>query len=202
VTADTVHETSLAVWDIAPAVAAGEAFSVKVGAKSSTGCALDGCRVEVLDGEAVVAAGCLGEAPWPGSSALYWTEIALRAPAEPGRFAFTVRFDAGALVEPHVGATSSFNVSVVTKPEHTLTVKLTAAGVPVDEAYIRLGPYRAITDGSGMAQLKTSKGNYELVIWKAGYDVPVTTITVEADAVVPVEAQVLPEDDPDAIWTA
>ena len=199
---DTVHETSLAVWDIAPGVAAGDALSVKVGAKSSIGCALDGCRIEVLDGEAVVAAGCLGDAPWPGSSALYWTEIELRAPAKPGTFAFAVRFDASALAEPHQGAASTFNVSVVSKPEHTLTVKLVAGGVPVDEAYIRLGPYRAITDASGMAQLKTSKGSYELVIWKAGYDVPVTTITIEADAVVPVEGRAVPEDDPDAIWTA
>ena len=41
---ETLHETrletSLAVWDIAPTVAAGERFSVKAGAKSSAGCAL------------------------------------------------------------------------------------------------------------------------------------------------------------------
>ena len=40
------------------------------------------------------------------------------------------------------------------------------------------------------------------MIWKAGYDVPATAVTIEADAVVPVEARILPEDDPDAIWTA
>jgi hypothetical protein len=202
VTADTVHETSLAVWDIAPAVSAGEAFSVKVGVKSSTGCALDGHRIEVLHGDAVVADGCLGETSWPGSDALYWTEIEMHAPAQQGTLVFAVRFDASALEEPHLGATSSFNVSVVAKPEHTLTVKLTAGGAPVEAAYVRLGPYRGVTDASGVAQVKTSKGGYELVIWKAGYDVPATTVTIEADAVVPVEARMLPEDDPDAIWTA
>ena len=175
---------------------------MKVGAKSSSGCALNGCRIEVLDGDQVVAAGCLGETPWPGSSALYWTEIEMPAPVQQGTVAFAVRFDASALEEPHMGATSSFNISVVSKPEHTLTVKATANGAPIEAAYVRLGPYRGVTDASGVAQVKTPKGSYELVVWKAGYEVPATTVTIEADVVVPVEARMLPEDDPDAIWTA
>jgi hypothetical protein len=200
--ADTVHDTSLAVWDIAPAVTAGEILSVKVGAKSSGGCALNGRRIEVLDGDAVVESGALGETPWPGSSALYWTEIEMRAPTRPGTATLAVRFDPTASDPSYRGATLQFDVSVVAKPEHTLTVKVTAAGEPIEEAYIRLGPYRAITDASGVAQVKMAKGRYELVVWKAGYDMPATPVTIEADAVVPVEAQVLPEDDPDSVWTA
>jgi hypothetical protein len=197
-----VHETSLAVWDIAPAVVAGETVSVKVGAKSSGGCALNGCRIEVLDGDAVVASGVLGETPWPGSSALFWTEIEMRTPSWPGTAAFAVRFDATALDEPHRGVILPFGVSVVAKPEHTLTVKVTAGGAAIDEAYIRLGPYRAITDAWGMAQVKMAKGDYELVVWKAGYDMPATPVTIEADTIVPIEAQALPQDDPDSVWTA
>ena len=80
---------------------------MKVGAKSSGGCALGGCRVEVLDGDgAVVASGRLGDAPWPGTDALYWTEIELRAPSAPGLASLTVRFDAATLDEPHDGASS------------------------------------------------------------------------------------------------
>jgi hypothetical protein len=199
---EPVHETSLAVWDIAPAVAAGGTFSVKVGAKSSGGCALDGRRIEVRDGDAVVASGILGEAPWPGSSALFWTEIEMRAPTQPGTVALTARFDAAALDEPHRGATSPFHVYVVAKPKHTLTVKVTAGGAPIAEAYIRLGPYRATTDASGVARVKMAKGGYELVVWKAGYEMPATPVTIEADAVVPIEARALPEDDPDSVWTA
>jgi hypothetical protein len=201
-TADTVHETSLAVWDIAPAVAAGEIFSVKVGAKSSGGCALNGRRIEVLDGDAVVASDVLGETPWPGSTALFWTELEMRAPPRPGTAMLAARVDATASDPSHRGTTLQFHVSVVAKPEHVLTVKVTAAGAPIEEAYIRLGPYRAITDASGMAQVKMAKGGYELVVWKAGYDMPATPVTIEADAVVPVEARALPEDDPDSVWTA
>src|SRR4029078_10961694 len=125
---ETLHETSLAVWDI-PTPAAGERFSVKAGAKSSAGCTLCGRRIEVLAGDAVVASGSLGDAPWPGTSALYWAELALRAPPAPapaarwwpdlglrappapGTVAFSVRFDAGDLDEPHRDASSPFNVS-------------------------------------------------------------------------------------------
>jgi hypothetical protein len=200
--ADTVHDTSLAVWDIAPAVAAGERLCVKVGAKSSGGCALNGRRIEVLNGDAVVAFGALGETPWPGSSALFWAQIEMRAPMRPGTAAFAVRFDTTASDQSHRAATLQFQVSVVAKPEHTLTVKVTAGGAPIEEAYVRLGPYRAITDASGMAHVKMAGGSYELVVWKAGYDMPATPVTIETDAVVAVEARALPEENPDSVWTA
>ena len=55
---------------------------------------LGGGRVEVRDGGgAVVASALLGDAPWPGSEALYWAEIALQAPAAPGPLALTAHFE-------------------------------------------------------------------------------------------------------------
>jgi hypothetical protein len=138
----------------------------------------------------------------PGSTALFWTEIEMRAPTQPGTATLVVRIDPTASDPPHRGAALQFQFSVVAKPEHTLIVKLTAGGAPIEEAYIRLGPYRAITDAAGMARVEMAEGRYELVVWKAGYDMPVTPVTIEADAVVPVEAQALPEDDPDSVWTA
>jgi hypothetical protein len=198
---DTLHQTSLAVWDI-PTPAAGERFSIKVGAKSSAGCALGARRVEVLDGEEIVAAGHLGDAPWPGTDALFWAEVELRAPDQPGLVTFSVRFDAAELDEPHEGVSSPFKVSVVAKPEHTLTVKVVADGVPVEDAIVRLGPTRASTDASGVATVKLAKGRYELVVWKAGYDVPAMPITIDADAFVQIDTRAVAESDPDAVWTA
>lgn len=199
---ETLHEVSLAVWDIAPTVAAGERFSVKAGAKSSAGCALGGCRIEVLEGDTVVASGSLGDAPWPGTDALYWAEIELRAPPTPGTVTFSVRLHAGDLDEPHQDASSPFNVSVVARPDHTLAVKVASSGVPIEEAYIRLGPYRATTDASGRAAIKLAAGRYELIVWKAGYDTEPVPVTIDADASIDVEARALPQDDPDAVWTA
>jgi hypothetical protein len=198
---DTLHQTSLAVWDI-PTPAAGERFSIKVGAKSSAGCALGARRVQVLDGGEIVAAGHLGDAPWPGTDALFWAEVELRAPDQPGLVTLAVRFDAAALDEPHEGASAAFNVSVIAKPEHMLTVKVVANGVPVEDAIIRLGPARATTDASGTAAVKLAKGRYELVVWKAGYDVPATPLTIDADAFVQIDARAVAEPDPDAVWTA
>ena len=88
------------------------------------------------------------------------------------------------------------------RPEHTLTVKVAADGVPVEDAIVRLGPTRATTDASGVAAVKLAKGRYELVVWKAGYDAPVTPLTIDADAFVQIDARALPEADPDAVWTA
>ena len=70
------HATSLAAWDVPSPVVAGEKFSVKVGAKCTACCALNGQRVELRDEKGgVLAAGPLGEAVWPGTEGLYWTEL-------------------------------------------------------------------------------------------------------------------------------
>jgi hypothetical protein len=197
----TLHETSLAVWDI-PTPAAGERFSVKVGAKSSVGCALGGRRIDVLEGDHVVASGRLGETPWPGTSALYWAEVELRAPESPALVTLAVHFDAAELDEPHQDASSPFNVSVVALPDYTLAVTVASGGMPIEEAYLRLGPYRATTDASGRASIKLAKGRYELVVWKPGYDTDPVPLAIDAEASINVQARALPQDDPDAVWTA
>ena len=84
----------------------------------------------------------LGDAPWPGTDALFWAEVELqRAATSRGssrlRCASTRR-NSTSRIE---GASSPFNVSVVARPEHTLTVKVAADGVPVEDAIVRLGPY-------------------------------------------------------------
>jgi hypothetical protein len=197
------HRTSLAVWDIPPAVAAGEHFTVKVGARSSSGCALGGRRVEVLDGDgAVVASGLLGAAPWHGTDALYWSEIELCAPSAPGLASLAVRFDATALAEPHDGAAQAFCVAVVPPPEHVLTVTVAADDGPVADAIVRAGPIRVMTDAEGRARLHLSKGRHELAVWKSGYAAQPMPLDITADAVLRIEARLLPEENPDAIWTA
>jgi len=198
----TRHRSSLAVWDIPQAVAAGEHFSVKAGVKSSGGCALGGCRVTVLDADdVVVASGLLGMDPWQGTDALYWSEIELCAPPTPGLASLAVRFDAVSLDEPHDGAAQRFSVAVVPTPEHTLTVTVAAADGPVADAIVRAGPIRVMTDAEGRARLHLAKGRHELAVWKSGYEAPPVPLTVDADAAVRIEARTLPEENPDAIWT-
>jgi hypothetical protein len=197
------HQTSLAVWDIPSAVAAGVHFTVKVGAKSSSGCALGGCRVVVLDGDGtVVASGLLGPQPWHGTDALYWSEVELCAPPAAGLASLAVRFDPATLEEPHDGVSQPFCVAVVPPPEHVLTVTVAADDGPVADAIVRAGPIRVITDAEGRAWLHLAKGRHELAVWKTGYETQPVPLTIEADTAVRVEARLLPEDNPDAIWTA
>jgi hypothetical protein len=200
--AETLREASLAVWDI-PAATAGGRFRIKVGAKSSAGCALAGGRIEVLDGDgAVIGVAALGGEPWPGTAALYWTEMELAAADAPGAMTLTVRFHGGGLDAPHQSASAALRVSVVAKPEHVLTVTVTSNGVPVEQAIVRLGAVRTTTDRAGVATMKLATGQYELVVWKAGYDIAPVPLAIEADTTVAVAARALPEDNPDAIWTA
>jgi len=197
------HETSLAVWAIPSPVATGQPFAIKVGAKSTTGCDLRGMRIAVCDeaGE-VLAGGALGDTPWPGTSALYWTELALTAPAEAGMFTWSVRFDAAELEVPHHGASSRFSIAIVSPPEHRLTVKVVeqATASPIENAQVRLGAYRAATGDSGIAELMMPKGSFDLDVWKSGYEAPTTTVAIDADVTIEVAVAAVPEETPDAAW--
>ena len=195
--------TSLAVWDIPSPVVMGEAFAIKAGAKSAGDFKLTGRAIEVCDeAGAVLAQGCLGDAPWPGTSALYWTELRLLAPEREGTCAWSVRFAATDVELPHDGAASNFSLAVSPPAEHRVTVKVMEKDTanPVADAEVRLGLYRATTDRAGIAALEVPKGIHELVVWKVGYDVPILTTEVSADRTFEVEATVVPEEDPDAIW--
>jgi hypothetical protein len=197
------HTSSLAVWAIPSPATAGEPFAIKVGAKSSGDCHLAGRRIEVRDAAgAVVASGRLGDTPWPGTSALFWTELQLLAPTQPGLATYAAQFDAAEMDLPHEGACSSFTVAVTEPPAHLLTVKVIAkeTAAPIEDAQIRLGPHRAATNPAGLAEVRMPKGRYELFVWKAGYDAPTVPLEIDADAFVQVEALAQPEDDPDARW--
>jgi len=197
------HEITLAIWGIPEAVAASERFAIKVGAKSSAGCALSGERIEIRDAAgAVVASGCLGEAPWPGTDALFWANVEMQAPKTPGPLALSAHFDATEIDPPHANSSSPFSVAIVARPEHTLTVKVIErqTAVPIEDVQIRLGPHRAATGASGLAEVRMPKGRFELHVWKAGYEAPATAVDIGGDAFVQVEVEAIPEEDPDARW--
>jgi hypothetical protein len=91
---------------------------------------------------------------------------------------------------------------VVQPPEHRLRVKVVAreTSAPIGDADIRVGAQRAVTDAAGLAEVGMGKGRYELVVWKAGYEAPPTTIEISDNAFVQVQVATLPDEDPDARW--
>ena len=197
------HETSLAVWAIPSPVVTGQCFAIKVGARSTTGCTLSGQAIAVCDeaGE-VLARGVLGDTPWLGTSALYWTELGLAAPAKAGMFSWAVRFDAAALALAHNGTSSRFSIAIVDPPQHRLSVKVVAreTAMPIEAAQVRLGPYRAATDHTGLAEIMMPKGSFDLAVWKSGYEAPDTAVVIEADVRIEVAIAAAPEEDLDATW--
>jgi hypothetical protein len=204
VRADVIpHATSLAVWAVPSPVVMGEEFGIKVGAKSSAGVALTGEMIEVCDeADVVVARGRLGETPLQGTSALYWSEIALLAPAREGVCSWAVKFAPADLDLPHEPASSTFSVAIVRPPQHRLTIKVVEqeTAAPIANAQLRLGAYRAATDHAGLAEVDLPAGVYDLGVWKVGYEAPGRTVELNGDVTVAIEVLRLPEENPDDAW--
>ena len=144
----------------------------------------------------------LGREKWPGTEALHWVEVALNAPTEQGVSSWTAALDTTALALPHVAYPCDFTVPVTDVPGHRITVTIVdkATGAPLDEAIVRVGAFRATTDANGCATLHVPRGVAQIVVWKAGFDVPDAEIDVQADADVRVDAKGVREEDPDARW--
>ena len=191
------HRTSLAVWDIPSPVPVGERLRVKVGAKSTGECALAGAKVEILDASgASLGHGTLGDAPLPQTNALYFAEIELIAPAEPGMVTLTAAFAADKAMLPHTGASTTFTLNAVEPPAHRLTVSVVEAQSrePLEDVQIGCGPYRAATDAAGFAHLATAAGRYELAVWKPEFTADPVTIEISNDMRIEVAlTKLLPE---------
>ena len=194
---------SLVVWDVPMPAVAGEMFPIKVGAKSASGRALAGARVEVRDAAgAVVASGKLGATPWPDTEALHWAALDVPAPAGQQMAEYAVRFLSDRGEPSHQAAEFRFSVVAAAKPEHTLIITVTEqnTAAALQGVEIRLGPFHARTDAAGRAELRVGKGAYQLHLWRTAHIAPDKPIDVDRDASVAVTMLHVPEEHPDARW--
>ena len=178
------HQTSLAVWAVPSPVQIASRFAITVGAKSSGACALSGARIEIRDDAgAVVGESVFGDTPWPGSDALYWTEIVLPGPAKEGLQCWTAAFAATDLELSHLGSSVQFSFTSVKPPQHRVAIMVTERDVaaPVEKTEVALGPHRAATDNTGMAHIEVPAGTYELAVWKSGFKAASRTVEIAAD---------------------
>jgi hypothetical protein len=185
------HETSVAVWDVPSPVAINSRFKVKVGVSCSATCQLAGCLVEVRDEHGRrVGEGRLGREPWPGTRALYWAEIEMRAPAAEGLAIWAIAFSGERMELAHSDASFPFSFKADAPPEHRVTITVIASdtGAPIGNADVRLGVYRAATDESGVARCEIPKGAYDVQIWSDGYEGPPMSVKVTEDAAIEVKA--------------
>ena len=165
------HTTRVVVWDVPAAVERGAAFRVKVGVKCAADCSSAARRVEVRDEEGgVVASGSVGDVPWAGTAALYYTELELRAPTVEGLHAREA-FVAAAFADAaggagHDAASARFQIRTVRAPECRLKVVVVDARshLPVPGAKVVVQPYHTLTNADGIAELRVPKGAYRLFV--------------------------------------
>ena len=199
------HPTSIAVWDVPSPVAINSPFKIRAGLKCLVSCHLTGQMVFVRDEEGLlVGQGKLSDTPWPGTSALYGTTVNLTAPTKEGTRSWTVIFSSREAEISHEDATAAFSFLAVRPPDHTVTVTVVEkeTQAPLQNVQVRLGLYQASTDEHGLARLEVPRGEYNLDLWKVGYEVTPQDLEVSESVTILVNAVILPEKDPDdeRVW--
>lgn len=197
------HDTSLAVWSVPSPIVIEHPFRIQVGATCSSGCNLSGKEIQILDETgARVAHATLGDTPWDGTRALYWTDVDLVAPATEGPTMRSVAFAPAELRLPHGGTSARFGFETVKAPRYSVAVKVVEkdAGTPVEDAQVRLGVYFAYSDSTGVARVAMPQGTYSLDVLKTGFEAPSQVLDVCDDVTVDVEVVAIPAENPDAYW--
>jgi hypothetical protein len=159
------HDVHLNAWDIPSAIGAGEAFSFHVGLRCSCGCNLANRDFVVRDQEGtVVASGRLGEAIWPGTSALYFAEVRAVAPADISLHPWMVESAGWNSGIAHSPGSLGIDVRTVAAPDHEITIEVVdrESGAPLEGVNLIMHPYRATTDRNGMARMKVAADHYML----------------------------------------
>lgn len=165
------HTTRVVVWDVPSTIECGAMFRLKVGVKCAVDCSAAARRVEIVDAAGgSLATAAVGDAPLPGTDALHFAELELRAPSSQGAHAWEARVAAVAADAddraPHTAASAVFQVRAVPAPDCVLKVLAVDArsGAPVPGARVVVHPYRAMTNLEGIAELKVPKGAYRLFV--------------------------------------
>lgn len=189
------HACSLAAWDVPSPASPAVPLHVKVGVRCAEGCALADRRVEVRDETgAPVGEGRLGAAPWTGTDALYWTSVALSAPAAEGVHLRTVALAGADAPPPHAGAPAAFSFRVGRPLERRATVRVVDARTraPLRDVEVRVGPYAATTDERGVARVALPAGAFEVDIRKSGYQADPRSLPAGGDPVLEITAATAP----------
>jgi len=184
------HPTSMSVWGVPSAIPSGDSFTVKVGIKCSDQCALTAEKFAIHNHEGrQLATGTLRSDPWPGTTALYFTEIKLDAPETEGYYKWDARFPESDSEIPHEECSLTFGVRIVSAPECEVTIEAIDKddNTPIKGVQVLLHPFRAVTDEHGLAKLRISKGEYTLHISGFRYLPFHTTVKVTGDMVTKAE---------------
>ena len=184
--AETVepHTTSIVAWDMPSAIEVGARFKMKVGIKCSHECDLTNREFRIYDHHgAQVACAMLPTDRWPGTTGLHVAEVELEAPTEEGLHTWSIKAQNLEEGVPHAEASVIFGVRVVSHPEYLVTVETVdrVDQTPLRGARVVMHPYRAVTDGRGIAVVRVAKGSYTLFVSQTRYVTFGLPVEVTAD---------------------
>ena len=193
------HAAQLNVWDVPSAIVAGGRFKFTVGVRCSAGCSLAGHGLGVFDQQGSQVGGTkLGGEIWPETDALYVAEVEGEAPLAAGAYQWEVRSSEWDCELPHEVGAVAVSLRVVSPPDCEIKVEAfdREKQVPIKGARVVMHPYRALTDENGVARVKVTKGQYDILVSASKY-VPIsTTVEVTADMITRAELEVDPPWEP------
>ena len=198
--ATKAHAQSVNVWGLPPAIGPRERFRFKVGIKCSAGCKLTGRPLRTFDHEgAQVGEASLTGDIWPGTGALYFSEVEAEAPLMAGDYKWQVETTGSASRVPHAAGSCTVAVKVVSPPDYEVTVEAVDSErqTSIKGAHVLLHPYRALTDEKGVAKVKVAKGRYKLFVSGFNYIAYRNIINVAGDVATRAELTMEPEGQED-----
>jgi hypothetical protein len=145
----------------------------------------------------------LGRDVCAGTEALYFAEVEVRAPLETGSHQWEAKmagWDAGhdvvdrsrapsQLALPHLPGSFPLIVRVVAAPDCEVTVKAVdrETQTPIKGARVVMHPYRAVTDEEGIAKVRVTKGQYDILVSASQHIAACESIDVTADTITSAE---------------
>ena len=95
-----------------------------------------------------------------------------------------------------------FSISVAAKPAYTLTVTVTErdSKEALDGVEIRVGPFHARTGKDGRAELRVSRGDFQIRLWRTAHIAEPQPLRVGRDESLELTMVHVPEEHPDARW--
>jgi hypothetical protein len=103
---------------------------------------------------------------------------------------------------PHAAGSLAMAVRVVDPPDCEITVEAfdREQQAPIKGARVVMHPYRALTDENGIAKVKVTKGQYDILVSASKYLPVSTTVDVTADMITRAELDVdHPWESPDEV---
>jgi hypothetical protein len=193
------HAAQLNVWDVPSAIEAGQRFKFMVGVRCSAGCNLGSRGLSIVDREgSPLGAANLGPDIWPGTDALYFAEVEAEAPPAAGNYQWEVMTTASSSELPHTAGSLAFGLKVVSPPDCEITVEAIdrAKQTPIKGARVVMHPYRAMTEENGIAKLKVTRGQYDVLVSASKYGPVNMAVEVSGDMVTRAELDMEPPLDP------